>query len=628
MEPEAGLAWRDGDRLRLVVATQSPHKDIADIRSMFWRSNDLGNLRIDLDARPPGGAFGGRDSSSFPLYLALAAVYAGAPLRMALSRFEQFQSGIKRHASAVRTRIAVDEGGTLQALLSHTVLDGGGQPNLSRPVMGVAALHAAGPYRIPRTAAGVSAIHTDAAPAGSMRGFGIPQVAFCVETMVDEIASARGEDAIAYRKRHVLRRGERDMTGMTLEHHIANRALCELAARESLWKKRQQEKERRDRDGLAYGVGFAMCMEAYGTTRDGVLAEVAVDREGKVTVRSAGVDFGQGTGTALAIATEPWLGQAAGAVELGHTQLFDALALKSGDDAGDPRTTPKLINSMSASMTAFHHVHGVEEACKVVLDHGLRPAAAAIWGRDASAARFSGGKLRLDSLRALTLAELAARAHDDGLVSGAMIHTYYQGEHASADYTVDGTSVRRTIDALAVTRAGERRLVDRESVSYPSGATLRYRRSLYASIGHLVAVEVDMHTGRVACTDAITILDAGEVHHEALLRGQVEGGFAMGLGFALLEELPPAPGGAARDWNLHRYEVPRARHLPLERMKLVLVPLEEDLLKNGPPIRKKGIAEASMSTVAPALANAIAHATGARMNVLPMTPTRILEALS
>jgi CO/xanthine dehydrogenase Mo-binding subunit len=63
-------------------------------------------------------------------------------------------------------------------------------------------------------------------------------------------------------------------------------------------------------------------------------------------------------------------------------------------------------------------------------------------------------------------------------------------------------------------------------------------------------------------------------------------------------------------------------------MKLVLVPLEEDLLRNGPPIRKKGIAEASMSTVAPALANAIAHATGARMNVLPMTPTRILEALS
>lgn len=103
----------------------------------------------------------------------------------------------------------------------------------------------------------------------------------------------------------------------------------------------------------------------------------------------------------------------------------------------------------------------------------------------------------------------------------------------------------------------------------------------------------------------------------------------MGLGMTLLEEVPPAPVGVDGDLNLHRYPVPRVTHLPPGglQLRLVELPAGQQILQSGPPIRKKGIAEAVMTPVMPAVANAIAHATGVRLTTLPFTPKRVLEAL-
>lgn len=171
--------------------------------------------------------------------------------------------------------------------------------------------------------------------------------------------------------------------------------------------------------------------------------------------------------------------------------------------------------------------------------------------------------------------------------------------------------------------------VIRNNVSFPSPATDRFRRTLYASAGHLVSVEVHLRSGVIRVRDAVTILDAGKVHHRPLLEGQVEGGLAMGIGMALLEEIPPAPEGTDGHWNLHRYQVPRARHVPLGSMQLRLVEFPDDasIIAEGPAMQKKGIAEAVMTTVAPAVLNAVAHATGVRMNRVPLTPARVLAAL-
>src|SRR5262245_1489165 len=286
MEPEAGIAWwnREGNVLHLVVGTQSPGKDVANVKEL-WGAGE--KPEVLLTPCPPGGGFGGRDESSFPLYLALAARFAQGPVRLAFNRAEQFAAGIKRHASVVRNRLAYTPAGELQALQSEIGMDGGGELNLTIPVLQLAVLHAAGPYRIPRTALHGTASVSPAAPAGSMRGFGIPQVAFAIECMIDEVAAELGQDPIEFRKGRMLRTGDRDVTGMRLEHTLGNQALCDLALEQPLWRERHREKRRRDRAGVAYGVGFAGCMEAYGTSLDAGFGGVELAPDGTLLVCSS-----------------------------------------------------------------------------------------------------------------------------------------------------------------------------------------------------------------------------------------------------------------------------------------------------------------------------------------------------
>lgn len=151
MELESGLAWWDRAelKLRIVAGTQSPLKDRRNLAAVFRNTPGvlLTSDKIELVALPPGGGFGGRDDSTFAVYLGIAAMFAPGPVRLAFSRFEQFLVGIKRHASTVVQRLAFDSAGKFQALVSAITLDGGGEANLTGAVVGLSALHAAGPMR-------------------------------------------------------------------------------------------------------------------------------------------------------------------------------------------------------------------------------------------------------------------------------------------------------------------------------------------------------------------------------------------------------------------------------------------------------------------------------------------------
>lgn len=127
---------------------------------------------------------------------------------------------------------------------------------------------------------------------------------------------------------------------------------------------------------------------------------------------------------------------------------------------------------------------------------------------------------------------------------------------------------------------------------------------------------------RVPTIDLYSYLDAGTVLQPDLLSGQYQGGAAMGIGYALLEDLPLTRGGAGMGrWNLNRYHVALASDVPLRRLELELMPS-----KKGAPA--KGIAEAVLCPIAPAITNAIADATGLRFTRLPVTAQDILRGWS
>jgi len=242
---------------------------------------------------------------------------------------------------------------------------------------------------------------------------------------------------------------------------------------------------------------------------------------------------------------------------------------------------------------------------------------------DPASARWDKGSLVAPGYPPLPLARLAAEAHALGATTGATVHGCYQGMWVAADYDVGATALKGyPIDALAVrSHEGPYTRLSRKNVQSPPPQASYYGRSLYAPSGTLAAVEIEKRTGRVRLVDIVTYVDAGRPIQRQLLEGQYEGAVAMGFGYTFLEHLPQTAGGAGDGtWNLNRYGLAMAYDLPpLDRMKLV------PILEDGTP---RGISEAVLCPIAPALANAASSATGKFYRSLPITMQQLRETLS
>nr|WP_315235776.1 molybdopterin cofactor-binding domain-containing protein [uncultured Albidiferax sp.] len=628
MEPEAGLAWRNGSSLQLVLGTQATNGDLSTTLGLF--ADPACPIKIDtvvLNSCYPGGGFGGRDTSTFPPLLALAAAYADGPVRIAQDRYEQFQSGLKQLDSTMRQRIAVTEDGYFVAFQSQQDLRSGGNNNYSQFVAELAAYCGVGGYNIGQAAVDARAVPTSGVIAGSMRGFGGPQASFAVESLVDEVAAGLMIDPIRLRERNVLRQGDRTVTGAPLEQPMQLAEICRLARQHPLWQQRHQHKPAA---GLLYGVGFALANQAYGTGTDGVMAEVSIAQDGQLTVRSNCVDMGNGSATTLAISTAKYAGANAKLADMGEAAYFVAplgfTNTQTAPDWNDPRWTASFAMSSSACLTAFHQVHVAEQASRVLFETGLLPAAAQLWGVSPDAVRghtqWRDNHLTAPGLPALDRLQLARQLYALGLPAAAMAHAVYQGQWVVADYQVGPWRASLPLDGLS-TRLANRtdwRRHDRANTGAPPADASLYGRSLFAPSGALAAVQVERSTGKVKVLQIESFLDAGRVLQPDLLQGQSQGGVVMGIGYALLENIPLlGEGGGNGRWNLDNYHVALASDVPLHKLGLTILPSQESTAK--------GIAEAVLCPIAPAIANAVAHATGKRFRELPITPEKVRKAL-
>ena len=192
LEPESGLGWYDssGKTLALVVGVQSPYEVAESVAFLVGEADaKFRPVHIDMNVAYCGGGFGGRDHTPFPLYVALAAIaFPDRPVRLANNRFDQFQSGIKRHAFNIRTRIGIDRAtGKIVGFAADHTSDGGGLANFSANVATVAANAALGVYYAPKSDVTTFCFHSRGVTAGSMRGYGTVQTLTPLEVMVDEI---------------------------------------------------------------------------------------------------------------------------------------------------------------------------------------------------------------------------------------------------------------------------------------------------------------------------------------------------------------------------------------------------------------------------------------------------------
>jgi CO/xanthine dehydrogenase Mo-binding subunit len=354
--------------------------------------------------------------------------------------------------------------------------------------------------------------------------------------------------------------------------------------------------------------------------------------------------MGTGVGTALANRVAWHLGGVADEVRLAQVDTYGPLALvTSGDpytmnqatqDAAqrNPRWVPQISSATTASIGAHVGTHAADEAARVIFRFGLWPAALDLWriaptdprAGDWAKASWKDRQLTMPGLPPLALPAVAARAHARNFVTGAMAHSFSRWAWSQASFAIGGQTWTAEIDALAVRRgAGQFARLNRTNVKFPPTDFNRIGTSYTSLCGTVVRIEIARATGALRIAKAYSVLECGQALVPEVVLGQAQGGFAMGVGYALLESLPPFEGGPGNgQWNLGQYLIARGSDLPLRDLEIEVLP---PVTPDEPP---KGMAEVVMIPVVPALLNAIHDATGRRFQSLPVTQAMLKGALA
>ncbi len=499
IEPEAGWARREGDRLTVAVTTQTPYMDRDEIAHILG----IERTQVRLIPTACGGGFGGKLDASVQLLLGLAAWTLDRPVRCSYSRPESLASTTKRHPAKITARAGCDAEGRLTAFEFDGDFDTGAYASWGPTVADRVPIHATGPYVVPNVCNRSRAVHSNGPPSGAFRGFGVPQCAFAHEALCDELAARCGLDPLEFRLRNAIRKGDSTATGQVLEAS-AGLADC-LEALKPRWTdaRRAAETFNDDAGVLRRGVGLGCMWYGCGNTSisNPSTLRVGIDREGRLTLYNGAVDMGQGANTIMVQICADALGVAA-----------DRIVYVMGDTD----LTPDAGKS-SASRQTF------------------------VSGR---AAQLAGEDLRAKILR-------LGNVGDDAVIELG------EGEillrDAGAERRIDLTAL--TPDDLGDVLSGEGHFDPPTQPLDENGQGVPY--ATYGFAAQLAEIEVDTELGTIKVRRIVAAHDVGRVINPIQVEGQIHGGIAQGLGMALMEEYLP---GVTE--NLHDYLIPTFGDLP------------------------------------------------------------------
>lgn len=649
LEPDNANGWYDSatQTLHLVVPTQSPQEVMSELPLMLSKTHMTVKKVILHPCYTVG--YGSKDHCNFPYYGAVAAMYGdGHPVRLANDRYEQFQSGLKRHAFEMSYTIGVDKKtGLLQSFKGEMMANGGGRSNFTPSVAMVGATAAQSIYYFPKSDLSAVGIASRAIDAGSARGYGTLQSMAATEIMMDEIAAELRLDPIEFRQRNVLKSGMKNTQGAIPAGAIRADEVLAKAAKHDIWLKRADSKREFEskHPGKRYGVGFGCVQKDFGTGAETSFARVELSQEGKITLYHSGAEMGTGMSTSQTVLCAEWLGHPADESHFSVTDWSQLPVVTSGDPyimsqseqdelQRNPLWSPSYCSPSSASNSAYYFSHSTREAVRQLFMQGIWPAALSLWqtgigGGQAAPlvvrpedARWVEGGLTAAGMQILPLALLAKTVWEKGLITGVVVHVFNRWQWAEADFTLNNQKLRLPIDAMAIRKAETWQTIMRDRVYYPPVQRNNAAVTYYSAIGTLAEVSVELATGKVELLNHHSILECGNMIVPELVSGQLQGGLAMGIGHALHEYLPlyeDGPGNGT--WNFNRYYLPRASDVAVWQQTGEIMPA---LSETDPP---KGMAEVVMIPVVAALVNAISNATGHRFRDLPVRADNILEVL-
>jgi CO/xanthine dehydrogenase Mo-binding subunit len=520
---------------------------------------DLPSDRIRVVQMETGGGFGGKEEypSIIAGHAALLAWKSGRPVKMIYSRAEDMAATTKRHPSRTRHRTAVSADGRLQAMDIDFTIDGGAYCTLSPVVLSRGTIHAAGPYDCPNIRVRGRAVATNTPPHGAFRGFGAPQSIFALERHMDRVAAAAGLSPEEFRRRNFIRTGDSLAVGQTIREPVNMSGLLDRALSLSGYHHKRERFARENQQGtVRKGVGFATFMHGAGFTGSGEVHLASI-----VSIEGTA----DGTVRVLTSATE--IGQ-------GTNTIFSQIAADAlGIDAGDVEIAQPDTSAVPNSGPTV-----ASRTCMVV-------------GR---------------------LVESAALALKHTLIDAGLlpvVHSRPEFHRACEQYV----AAFGTLRASTQYRPPPGVIWDDERYQGDAYGT-------YAWAAYVADVSVDTATWEIRVDDFVAVQEVGKVINPVLAAGQIEGGVAQGIGWALYEDVVWREGRMANG-QMTNYIMPTSMDLPPIRVYFEEVPYQHG------PGGAKGIGELPMDGAAPAIFNAVAHATGANPTRLPLTPERLMELM-
>jgi len=537
------------------------------------------NARVIVPAL--GGGFGtGLDTHCYEFISILLAHRTGRPVKILYDRKQEFAYLSPRQSAEIYVAQGCDAEGRLLFRDVRVMQDNGAYASWGATYPTVMMIPVTSLYRVPNVRFDAKIVYTNNTYCQAMRGYGNPEATWAIECNLDDLAEAAGLDRLEMRRLNCNEPGETNPMQMQIAT-CGLRECLEAAAGGIAWKTRSAEERSADPGPIKRGVGMASLMHVGGGGRiyrsDGSGIILKLDDYGNVNVYYGGVEMGQGLHAALALGVSDALGVTPERVYINET---------------DTATCPWDVGT-HASRGAFMALNATILAAE---------------------------KLRNPEAPAPDLAFLESAVPEDfELRASVVTHRSAPDEdwaRVELGRLLRGVHFRGGGDVLT-----EEAFYDPPTELPDWGKGIGNMSASYTYGTQAVEVEVDEETGEIKILKLVSALDIGKVLNPPALEGQVYGGIAQGLGYALYEQIQTEAGRVLNP-TFTDYKIPTACEIDFP-IELTFVETDDP---NG-PFGAKGAGEPGMVPTAPAIGNAVYDAIGVRIHDLPITPEKIVAAL-
>jgi CO/xanthine dehydrogenase Mo-binding subunit len=519
---------------------------------------------IEVVGVPMGGGFGGKDDTAAIVCArtALAAKLLNRPVKMMYRRDWSIRESYKRHPYRIYYKMGVTRDGHISAVQCRIIADAGAYCSVTPWVTWRSTVQCCGPYQVENVQCDTYGVYTNNVVTGAMRGFGSPQMNFAIEQMVEIAAGKAGLSGIEFRRRNMVRQGSLTITGQRLDgHKVAMEQVLEAALGEMNYEAKLARCSfgKSDSDEF-YGIGLAMSYRGVSLGAEGVdfcAAIINAQADGSILLETGIHENGQGSESALMLICARELG-----VDIRRIRYRRASTSNIPDSGTTVASRGTIMGGGAVTLAA-------QELKKKIA------------GALCEKLHCQPGEVRFEDN--CIIGKTNRISFDDAMKA------MFQSQHFP--------------HAFGVFKA------PRVTWDEHTGQGDAYFTWVYGC--QAVELTVNKKTGKVKLLNAVAAHDIGKAINPEMVKGQFFGGMAMGAGFGLHEEIK-LKDGKITNLNFNTYRIPRAMDLP--EMKAILIENPDPISPSG----AKSIGEPANEIMAPAIANAIYHATGRRHFSLPI----------